>query len=216
MKHIEVPFYAGIGKDENLAATASLLDKGTFHPIDIQPWPDRQQVPQARFAIAHSGDCLFIKFEVAEKYVRATYRQSNEPVYKDSCVEFFLAPGDGQAYYNFEFNCIGTCLLGYGTKETQERHYLPAALIDKIKRQALLKAGEAKAADRITWELTVGIPVEVFCYHDLTTLQGLKGRANFYKCGDDLPEPHFLVWNEIKAQAPNFHLPEFFGEILFR
>jgi hypothetical protein len=216
MKQIEVPFCAGIGKQENLAAISTFLDARPFHSINIQPWPDFNDAPQARFSLAHSGDSLFIKFQVAEKYVRATYRASNEPVYKDSCVEFFLAVGDRQAYYNLEFNCIGTCLMGYGTKDKKTRHYLPEAVIAKIKRQALLKAGEASPAGLFTWELTVAIPREVFCYHELTTLQGVRGGANFYKCGDDLPEPHFLVWNDIKAPAPDFHLPEFFGEILFQ
>jgi hypothetical protein len=216
MKQIEVPFCAGLGIRDDLAAISSFLDQEPFHAIDILPWPDFNAPVRARFALAHCGDGLFIKFQVAEKNVRAAYRQSNEPVYRDSCVEFFLAPGDPKTYYNLEFNCLGTCLLGYGTSNIPERQYLPATVIDKIRRQALLTAGAPGAADRITWELTVAIPLDVFCYHELTTLRGLQGGANFYKCGDDLPEPHYLVWYEVRAAAPNFHLPECFGQIMFK
>ena len=35
------------------------------------------------------------------------------------------------------------------------------------------------------------------------------------KCGDDTAVPHFLSWNPIGAPRPNFHTPEYFGEIHF-
>jgi hypothetical protein len=37
--------------------------------------------------------------------------------------------------------------------------------------------------------------------------------ANFYKCGDETPEPHFLSWNPIDLPKPNFHVPQFFGQL---
>jgi hypothetical protein len=46
-------------------------------------------------------------------------------------------------------------------------------------------------------------------------LKGKTCRANFYKCGDDLPEPHFLSWNNIIADKPDFHLPQYFGTLTF-
>ena len=35
------------------------------------------------------------------------------------------------------------------------------------------------------------------------------------KCGDDLTVPHFLSWNPIKTEKPDFHRPEFFGTVKF-
>ena len=49
----------------------------------------------------------------------------------------------------------------------------------------------------------------------IESLKGVCATANFYKCGDDLPEPHFVSWNKIEAPTPNFHLPKYFGEIEF-
>ena len=40
--------------------------------------------------------------------------------------------------------------------------------------------------------------------------------ANFYKCGDKLQTPHFLSWNPIDLEKPNFHCPEFFGMLRFK
>jgi hypothetical protein len=38
--------------------------------------------------------------------------RSNQQVYEDSCVEFFVAPSNDGIYFNFEFNAIGTILMG--------------------------------------------------------------------------------------------------------
>ena len=215
MKEIEIPYWTEIGKDADLGIISAFLDKLNFSVIDTQSWPEYRYKPEIRFAMAHSGDCIFIKFNVLEKFAQATYRRNNAPVSEDSCVEFFISLDGGRDYYNFEFNCIGTCKAGFGTKNRKERSYLPDEIIDRINRQALIKRGKQFNDGLIAWELTVGIPLEVFCYNNISSLKGLRGRANFYKCGDNLPEPHFIVWNEVKAAKPDFHLPEFFGKIHF-
>lgn len=67
----------------------------------------------------------------------------------------------------------------------------------------------------VAWTLTLIIPKDVFVYHQLASLHGQAGRANFYKCGDLLTDPHFTAWSNIRSPEPNFHLPEFFGAIQF-
>ena len=36
-----------------------------------------------------------------------------------------------------------------------------------------------------------------------------------YKCGDELPHPHFRSWKSIETEKPDFHRPEFFAEVAF-
>ena len=215
MKEIEIPYCLEKSKDVDIGIISSLLDQQKFSKIDIGSWPEYSYKPSITFTMAHSGDCIFMKFKVIERHTQATYRHNNAPVSKDSCVEFFISLDGGSDYYNFEFNCIGTCKAGYGTKNRNERNYLSDDIIDRITRQASIRTGGNDSGGLIAWELTVAIPVGVFCYDSLQSFKGLKSRANFYKCGDDLPEPHFIVWNEVKAQTPDFHLPEFFGKIHF-
>jgi hypothetical protein len=38
--------------------------------------------------------------------------------------------------------------------------------------------------------------------------------GNFYKCGDETEYPHFGCWNLIASPVPDFHRPEYFGEIV--
>lgn len=40
-------------------------------------------------------------------------------------------------------------------------------------------------------------------------------RGNFYKCGDLTQQEHYLAWNRVACAEPDFHRPEFFGELVF-
>jgi hypothetical protein len=148
---------------------------------------------------------------VEEKEIRAVNNKINAPVYEDTCVEFFIA-FDETGYYNFEFNCIGTCLVGFG-KNKYNRIEIPELRIKKINFQANIKY--AVAVDLFKWELMIEIPSSVFINHTLSSFSSLSAKANFYKCGDLLMQPHFLAWSNIESAEPNFHLPDFFGDIHF-
>lgn len=212
MKNLFVPYIHA----DNVKAMNELsakLDHVHDELIHTAPWAAYPYKPQVAFAMAHGDYGLFLKFYVEEKHVKAIYSQPNDPVYRDSCVELFFSFGEESEYYNFEFNCAGTCLLGFG-KERANRASLPAEVIQSISFQSTLKPATGNEAN-IGWELTVAIPLAAFSYHKIETLKGKKCRANLYKCGDDLPEPHYLVWNDIKTANPDYHRPEFFGSIEF-
>ena len=49
----------------------------------------------------------------------------------------------------------------------------------------------------------------------IESFDGKEMGANFYKCGDELPTPHFLSWNPIEWAEPSFHRPEQFGKLIF-
>ena len=40
---------------------------------------------------------------------------------------------------------------------------------------------------------------------------GMQLRGNFYKCGNLTEQKHYLSWNAIESDTPNFHKPECFG-----
>ncbi|WP_431217920.1 carbohydrate-binding family 9-like protein [Puia sp. P3] len=65
------------------------------------------------------------------------------------------------------------------------------------------------------WSLALYIPTSLFIHDKLPTLSGIHATANFYKCGDECPEPHYLAWNNIGTPAPDFHQPRYFGELVF-
>lgn len=213
MNKIDIPQIDSINKESSLQKISVELNRLKKNSIDKAPWHAYAYKPKVLFTIAYN-DCIFIKYFVTEKSIRALYGKTNDPVYKDSCVEFFISFNSEAEYYNMEFNCIGTCLMGYGSGKT-ERQLLSEKLIGEIRHLAIIKSSNDSYRNDVNWELTLMIPLEIFAYHNIHSLKDQRCRGNFFKCGDELPEPHFLAWNNITAGQPDFHLPQFFGDIQF-
>lgn len=67
------------------------LDVFARAAVDTVCWPGEfPYKPEVRFAIAHDGSRLLIRFEVEEDNPRAMAMENNGPVWEDSCVEFFV------------------------------------------------------------------------------------------------------------------------------
>ena len=209
---LKVPYLPNIPDISLALNSADLFSQIKPNKLSYEPWPSGFDRPEVTFKIAYGDDAIFLAFSVKEKYFKAIYQRINEPVYKGSCVEFFIGFDEVETYYNFEFNAVGTALVGYGLRGNRE--LLPVSLIKNIKKMASNKM----AADELLpfeWELRLAIPFSLFYKHSISTLKGKTCRANFYKCGDDLPEPHFLSWNNIVADEPDFHLPQYFNRLMF-
>jgi len=202
-------------KPVNLYIAEHLLDSQTaVNHIKMLNWEEYGYLPEVNFRIAYSGDEIWLKYYVNEKHLKAFETKTNGDVYKDSCVEFFISP-DGENYYNFEFNCIGTIHLAWGPGR-YNRKFVDPLVIEKIEvKSSLANQPFDEKTGNFSWQIMVRIPTECFIFSKLSTLKGLKARANFYKCGDGTPEPHFVTWNPVKTTNPDYHRPEFFGEVLF-
>lgn len=186
-----------------------------MEPVACNNWAaEYPYAPRVSFAAGHDGANLYLRFRVEEECTKAEITEDNGAVWTDSAVEFFIS-FDETGYYNFEFSCIGKALLGFRKTKPDVRH-AGAEIMGSIGRESSL--GTANFAERRgdnRWELWVTIPVGAFFAHGFETLDGLRARANVYKCGDDLSKPHFLSWRPIGTDKPNFHVPEYFGEVAF-
>lgn len=187
-----------------------------YTSIDNVNWPDAYPYkPRVEFAAAHTGDALLLHYRVEEQSVRAIARQDHEHIWEDSCVEFFCMPAGDGIYYNVECNCTGKLLVAVG-KDRNERLAAPAEIMQSIDRWASL--GTTPFDTRLEptkWELALRLPIATFFKHKFDSFDGLTASGNFYKCGDCLPVPHFISWNPITTENPDFHRPEFFGQIKF-
>jgi hypothetical protein len=202
-------------KKVSLKDAGFLLESNTvYHLINTINWPDYGYQPKVRFKIAHTGNEILLKYQVAEKYILAMETHTNGDVYKDSCVEFFISL-DGKNYYNFEFNCIGTVHIGYGSGR-KNRKPVPVKLAEKINTKSSLgnQPFEEKKGN-FNWEMMIRIPLETFVFDEIDSFNRLKATANFYKCGDETSEPHFLTWNPVDTKNPDYHRPESFGKVVF-
>jgi len=209
MKSLKVPRLNDIAPGD-VEELHSALDKEKRHSLEFLLWENgSDERPEVSFSIAHCNRYVLLKFFIEEKEIRANVTKINGAVWEDSCVEFFVS-FDESGYYNFEFNCIGT-VLGAFRKNRNDRIHLPEDILKKIETHTKLN----KRNDFFYWEMLIVIPIELFFYHALQSLSGVECRGNFYKCGDGLSQPHYLAWAKIEADKPNFHLPQFFGNIKF-
>ena len=197
-------------EESSLSLLSQRLDALEKHTLSFSPWPTYAYRPEVAFSIAYASNYLLLKYYVTEKEIRTCCSQINSSVYEDSCVEFFLS-FDGAHYYNLEFNLIGSVLGQYG-KDKSDRVFLPSTVLKKIRFASCLHNTDAG----FYWELLCIIPFDVFAYDTVADLRGKNISANFYKCGDALSDPHYMAWSNIKSPEPNFHLPAYFGRLVFK
>jgi hypothetical protein len=120
---------------------------------------------------------------------------------------------DAPMYMNFEFNCIGTCNAAYRMSRDvktplSEEEYASIRRYSNLPPQTFY---EKKGV--YSWELVVAIPLRLMNLHSENLPEKIMG--NFCKCADDTDFPHYVSWNPIDTPAPDFHCPEFFGEMFF-
>lgn len=212
MRKLEIPYIAvsGVPSPEDIIP---YLDQLVAMPIANNPWPKYKNDVKAKYTIAHNGNAIFLKFNIIEQYVLAS-SATNGDIHKDSCVEFFIGFEEDENYYNLEFNSLGWGKIGYGT-ERLNRILLPESTIDLVSSSSKINSKSVNGSKLFDWSIALVIPASVFYFNNFHTLKGLKARGNFYKCGDEIPSPHFLTWNMIETAEPDFHTNEFFGKIEF-
>ncbi|MBP8067625.1 MAG: hypothetical protein KAY27_03595 [Pedobacter sp.] len=211
---MRIPLIESISYTTEIEEVSLKLDKLPQFPILHQPWAGFKSNCQTNFVIAHTGDAICLKFFVQEDVIKVTTYQTNGRVHKDNCVEFFVAFGTQKKYYNIEFNCTGVCLVGFGAGRLN-RVLLDEKLIANVKTHIKINTTPANSPTKYAWEITAILPIQIFEAANLISFHQVKAAGNFFKCGDDLPQPHFYSWNKIEAETPDFHLPEFFGELAF-
>lgn len=198
----------------NVSRISCATDSHPLPGLAHANWISAEDV-SVSFDIHHRGTSILLKYLVEEPQVRAINTDFNSSVWEDSCVEFFISLDGDDNYYNFEFNAIGAVLGAYGPNR-KSREFISHKILEHIHVDPSLGRAPIKNREgKISWELAVILPLKAFCYHELTDISGHKARANFYKCGDSLKKPHFLSWKPVLAEKPDFHRPEFFGDLEF-
>ncbi len=182
----------------------------SFLKIEKINWGSYSYKPEVKLKIAWNDKGFFLEYNVKEKHLRVEQIGFSGPVHKDSCVEFFVTI-DQINYYNFEFNATGSRHVNYRSILTKEKKVISKSKLESIKIKSSEKQFTRLDKQNANWLLQVFIPFTFFSEKNIPSKQ-LKG--NFYKCGDKLIEPHYLSWNPIETKIPDFHQPNFFGELI--
>ena len=195
---------------------AETLEIGHFRPESSAHHP----LTSAR--LLHDACGIYGFFRVQDRYVRCLRTQYHDPVWKDSCVEFFAQPKTNSGYLNFEFNCGAAFLCCYITNPErtpdgfQEFVRVPADLGRLIQaRSSLPPRTEPEIVEPVVWTLKFFIPFPLFEHYvgPLGAISGQEWRGNFFKCAEENSHPHWASWSPLDEF--NFHRPNCFGTIRF-
>lgn len=179
-------------------------------------WPkDFPEAPQTTVNIEYDSRCLHIRYDVVGRQLRAIATEDQQPVWEDSCVEFFCRPLGTQAYTNFECNCIGTMVATRRMGRDEDVvPFLPEQMKKIIRRSSMPHQRIDEKDGVFTWWVELDIPWQLITGNDYQSFP-LTLECNFYKCGDLTRYPHFLSWKPILTPTPDFHCPQYFGKINF-
>ncbi|MBQ8748685.1 MAG: carbohydrate-binding family 9-like protein [Oscillospiraceae bacterium] len=176
--------------------------------IDNLLWTDSIDV-SAKAQLCWDENALYVRMEAVEPNIRMKERGPLANVCFDSCMEFFFQPTQRPDYFNIELNPLKTIFLGFGTGR-EDLIRLQVRGIQKLFniRVRLTKKG---------WVLSYQIPFAFIrrFFPEFEAKEGGFIRANIYKCGDKTAKEHYLTWNHITSEEPDFHRPEYFAPMYF-
>ena len=210
MNKINVP----LADFENQDLDTALELGGARFDVECVNWPETfPYAPLCSGRIARTQDALVVDFRVSGLDLRAQNLTDNGRQWEDSCVEVFIKDPEEDTYYNFEINALGKVLACSGA-DRHGRVARPAEEMEEILRFGQLEGGPLDEGGIWTWRVGVVIPFELIGVDPDNLPESI--RANFYKCGDKTAHPHYLSWSPIETPKPDFHRPEFFGELLLK
>lgn len=185
--------------------------------IDNYPWDKNGYKPKTLVKMFYTETGINIRFISEDMNLKAVYEKQNDTVCKDSCVEFFFNPNpdSDERYINFETNAIGTSRVGIGSSRQDRKLLQVNPSIFNVKA-TVIKSNISSYKEK-SWSIEYCIPfnfIEAY-YGKIEFDNGYKMKGNLYKCGDETKYPHFGCWNSIKTPYPDFHRPEYFGNIIF-
>lgn len=224
---LTIPYIAGLDMLPLPAATAELCGKGLQVNINTVNWPEAQAAFPAEYAdkrrleIAYSdlGFYLFYREEVPALCGVNVRRQSE--VSNDNCFEFFVRRKGMERYFNIEHNWHGAvnCSRRPGRRDAVKLdagellnfHALTSAC--KADGTALEIGKEYKdCGEAGRWSLSLFVPFSMFGIEKGEP--GMVFEGNFYSCAAKSSVPYYFSWAPIDTPKPDYHRPEFFGELI--
>ena len=192
----------------------ALEECGARLSVEALNWPDKFPYrPLTVITAAHSNRYIYLDFLVRCNYLRAVNYTDNSNVSEDSCVEFYVQPRrDKDEYWAFEVNCVGT-LNALRCSSAGVCNQLPEEELKEIRRYASVGTRPFQEVEgSFIWSVALAIPLSIFGME--YNCDKIEMRGNFNKCASATSQPHYLSWHPINTPDPDFHRPEFFGDIV--
>lgn len=180
------------------------FDVGESAPIALYPWADSGYHPAAFARVLWHEEGLLALMAAQEPEPRAVIEDIGGAVYTDSCLEFFFGSDAGGPYINLEINPRGVYHLGVGAGRGARR------VFRQPPEGVIVRAGAPKAWWAVAARLDAGFLMREA---GITLAPGARLKGNFYKCAEATARPHWGTCFPVGTQKPDFHRPEWFGEL---
>jgi len=153
-------------------------------------------------------DGFYVHLSAYEKNPLTRYHALEDPVWNDSCLQFFVnfAPDKSDQYLTFEMNAGGGVWTGVGSSIKGRSHFT----------ELLASPAYTYEVCDEFWSATLPIPMKLIeaIYGKIDFKPGYAFRGDFHKCGFETDPPHYLSWSKIETEKPDFHQQKFFGDLV--
>lgn len=175
------------------------------------PWKPEGYCPEVVFCPALAENGFKMHIEVLEANPKRVMTKHFQPVHLDSCVEWFVifAPEKNDWYFNFEVNANGIMNVAF-RKDRYEYREMTVEDIEQLHIKTTIEKEQ--------WNVDYEVPFSLIEKYipDFKKNEEAVIRTNFYKCGDETETAHYGVWNPVIVPEPDFHRPEYFGELVLK
>ena len=182
------------------------------------PWDHQIGKKQEHRQAFRDQETLYVGYECEDHDITATFKNRDDPVYQDDCVEIFIKPSDQRdSYVGLEMNCLGV-LYDYFypfPKELDKSFDLDGFQLKTSLRGTLKKRDDEGQG----WSLEVAVPFKNFTRlaDRLPPTAGQRWRVqiNRWDGVEDKTGRRLSMWchSGLKEAVP--HNPERFGTIIF-
>lgn len=173
------------------------------------PWKKDGYCPEVAFYPELTETGFRMHIDVQESNPKRVMTEHFQPVHLDSCVEWFVnfAPEINEYYFNFEVNANGIMNVAF-RKDRYEYREMTVEDVELLKIKTKIEPEQ--------WSVDYEVPFALVEKYipDFKKTEEAVIRTNFYKCGDETKAAHYGVWKEIDVPEPDFHRPEYFGELV--
>jgi hypothetical protein len=147
---------------------------------------------------------LLVRFDGRDRGIVATFKERDDPLWKEDVFEVFLSPHEPPTvYYEFEVNPLGALFDARIDSPDGRRQTMRAdvswncpGLSARVRRREGL------------WSAVIKIPLA-----PMDAGVPRSWRANFYRI-DRGDRDEYSAWSPTRADPPDFHVPDRFGYLI--
>ena len=181
-------------------------------------WWTEGKKEQTTAKLLWDDEYLYALFVCEDAHIWAEHLERDGAVYRDDCVEVFLAPNrdQPQAYFNIEMNVAGAFLDQWHPDGPGAQ--VPGEWNGDGIRIATSISGTLNDDSDVDdhWVLEAAIPLQNFSEAGQRTPPGAgdSWRLNLNRCGGKT-NPQYSQWRPSQTPKAAFHVPEDFGVVTF-